>query len=188
MPLIHDKERFSDKDRWFPPECGTDKPATEELLWNLRHAALFENDWFDGQPVHDWTGEGTVIITAGCNIDAYYGEYPEHGCRALSIINKSELLRVEFEALDKKWRRETRHLSLVSKKIAHPAYLRIIAMGEPAIPLLLESLRDRPSHWFAALQAIANTDPCHIDATPAQARDAWLNWGTSHGYIDWEHV
>jgi hypothetical protein len=181
MPLIHDKERSSNQLRWFPPECGTNKPATEELLWNLRHAALFENDWFDSLPVNGWAGKGTAIITEGCDIYQQSGEYPGHGY-------ESELLRVEFEALDKKWRRETRHLSLVSKKISHPAYLRIIAMGEPAIPLLLEALRDRPSHWFAALQAIANTNPCQIDATPAQARDAWLKWGVSHGYIDWTNV
>jgi hypothetical protein len=104
------------------------------------------------------------------------------------VIAKSEPLRVEFDALEKKWKRETKHLSLISKKVAHPAYLRIIALGEPAIPLLLEALRDRPSHWFAALQAISNADPCHDDATPSEARIAWLEWGMRNGYIDRQHV
>src|SRR5580658_7048292 len=82
------------------------------------------------------------------------------------------------------WRRETRHLSLVQKKITHPAYFRIVGMGGPVVPLLLEALRDRPAHWFAALRATANVDPCPPDANPAAARKAWLQWGRSQGLID----
>jgi hypothetical protein len=97
---------------------------------------------------------------------------------------KAEKLRVEFETLALQWRRETRHLSLVQKKITHPAYFRIVGMGGPVVPLLLEALRDRPAHWFAALRATANVDPCPPDANPAAARKAWLQWGRSQGLID----
>jgi hypothetical protein len=57
-------------------------------------------------------------------------------------------------------------------------------MGKPVVPLLLESLRDSPTHWFAALRATANVDPCAVDANPSQAREAWLSWGRALGYID----
>jgi hypothetical protein len=97
---------------------------------------------------------------------------------------QAELLRPEFTTLAAQWRRETRHLSLVSKKIANDAYFRITGMGKPVIPLLLEELRDRPAHWFAALRATTNFDPCPSDANPAQAREAWINWGRSEGYIE----
>ncbi len=187
MPIINDKERSADKLLWFP-QCEANKVATEELLWNLRHAALSENDWFASSPARPWD-DGTIFVAMDECVIGEHGVVDLcHSVRTSSIIAKSELLRVEFEALEKKWKRETRHLSLVSKKIAHPSYLRIIGMGEPAIPLLLESLRDRPSHWFAALQAVANADPCRIDATPADARIAWLEWGASNGYIDRTYV
>lgn len=92
-------------------------------------------------------------------------------------------LREEFAGLANQWRSETQHLSLVSKKIAHPAYLRIIGMGKPVIPLLLEELRDRPAHWFVALKSTANVDPVPGGANPSQARDAWLAWGRSEGLL-----
>jgi hypothetical protein len=97
---------------------------------------------------------------------------------------QSERLRLEFEALAEPWQRDTRHLSQISKKILHPAYFRIIGMGEPVIPLLLEALRDRPAHWFAALKATANLDPVTPGSNPSAAREAWLKWGRSKGLID----
>ena len=97
---------------------------------------------------------------------------------------EAERLRPEFTALAKQWRQNTRHLSLISKKITHPGYFRITGMGKPVIPLLLEELRERPAHWFAALRATANVDPSPADATPSQSREAWLEWGKSCGYID----
>jgi hypothetical protein len=98
--------------------------------------------------------------------------------------SQSERLRPEFEALAAQWRRDTQHLSQISKMVVHPCYLRIIGMGEPALPLLLEELRDRPAHWFVALQSIANTDPTPKGSSPAVARDLWLAWGRTQGYID----
>jgi hypothetical protein len=97
---------------------------------------------------------------------------------------QAERLRPEFAALVEQWQLDTRHLSLICKKITHEDYFRIIGMGRPVIPLLLEELRKRPAHWFAALRATANVDPSPEGATPSQAREAWLEWGKSRGYID----
>jgi hypothetical protein len=97
---------------------------------------------------------------------------------------EAERLRPEFTVLADQWRRDTRHLSLVSKKITHPTYFRIIGMGKPVAPLLLEALRDRPAHWFAALRAVTNADPAGPEANPSEARQAWLEWGKSEGYTD----
>lgn len=96
---------------------------------------------------------------------------------------KTERLRSEFNALAEQWQRETQHLSQVSKKIVHPAYLRIVGMGEAVVPLLLEALRDTPAHWFVALRATSNEDPVKIGATPNEAREAWLSWGRTRGFI-----
>jgi hypothetical protein len=90
---------------------------------------------------------------------------------------ETEQLRQEFTALAAQWRLETQHLSQISKKVLHPAYLRISGMGSPVLPLLLAELRERPAHWFVALRAIANTDPARTATNPEEARQAWLKWG-----------
>ncbi len=43
--------------------------------------------------------------------------------------------------------------------VAHPSYLRIVGLGRSVIPLILRELRDRPTYWFAALQALADDGP-----------------------------
>lgn len=103
--------------------------------------------------------------------------------RAAVLRLQAAQLRPEFSRLEAQWRRETQHFSQISKKILHPAYFRIIGMGEGVVPLLLESLRDRPAHWFAALKATAGVDPVPEGANPSAARDVWLEWGTKHGLL-----
>lgn len=104
--------------------------------------------------------------------------------RVGTLAVETEQLREEFTALAGQWRLETQHLSQISKKVIHPAYLRVIGMGGPALPLLLEELRERPAHWFVALRSIANTDPAPAGSNPEEARQAWLNWGKSRGLIE----
>jgi hypothetical protein len=94
-----------------------------------------------------------------------------------------ERLRPEFNALAERWRRDTQHVSLISKKVAHPSYFRIMGMGRAVVPLLLETLRDNPDHWFAALKATSNIDPVPAGSNPSAAREAWLTWGRSEGLI-----
>jgi hypothetical protein len=93
------------------------------------------------------------------------------------------VLEDEFVELAEAWQRDTRYYSITSKKIAHPAYLRIIGMGMPVLPLVLQSLQEKPAHWFSALHAITNSDPAINASNPSEARDAWLAWGREHHYI-----
>jgi hypothetical protein len=95
----------------------------------------------------------------------------------------AEALREEFFELAATWQRDTRHYSITSKKIVHPAYLRIIGMGKPVVPLVLQSLQEKPAHWFSALRAITNSDPAFTASNPSEAREAWLAWGREHHYI-----
>ena len=64
------------------------------------------------------------------------------GARALSN------LEAEFNVLAEQWRRETGVHSSLSKILSNWNYLKIIALGEPAIPLILEELRREPAPWF----------------------------------------
>src|SRR5437588_9911660 len=91
-----------------------------------------------------------------------------------------------FQELVETWRNETGMLSSITKMIEHPAYQEIIRMGEAAVPHILVELRDRPDHWFTALEQIVRRDPVpHSDRyDPKKARDAWLSWGKAKGYLE----
>ncbi len=64
-------------------------------------------------------------------------------------------------------------------------YLRIIGIGEPAIPLILRELQRESGPWFVALRALTGEDTVGRDC-PGDFRKiafAWLEWGKSRGYI-----
>lgn len=90
-----------------------------------------------------------------------------------------------FDTLADEWRRETAHLSSLTKKITHPAYLRIISLGYRAVPLILKRLEREPAYWFVALRALSGQDPVPAgDVGNFRAtREAWLTWGRSKGFI-----
>ncbi|HVS35556.1 MAG TPA: hypothetical protein VMS17_08240 [Gemmataceae bacterium] len=103
-----------------------------------------------------------------------------NGGSSVSLQGESPTLEETFRALADQWREETGMLSSMSKKLAHPAYQKIIALGEPAVPLILRELRDRPGFWFEALKAITRQSPVPPDerTDPRRVRERWLNWGT----------
>jgi hypothetical protein len=95
----------------------------------------------------------------------------------------SAVLIARFASLASAWRADTEFLSSSAEMADHPAYREIIAMGEPAVPLILAELETRPDFWFEALRQITGADP-----VPPAARgdvramaEAWLEWGHSHG-------
>jgi len=80
------------------------------------------------------------------------------------------------------WREETGHLP-VKRRIAHPSYLSIIAMGQAAVPLILLELNAHPDHWLVALNALTGKDPGQPGDTFDDAVKAWLDWGRKHGHL-----
>jgi hypothetical protein len=92
----------------------------------------------------------------------------------------------EFAALATEWKRETGYHSSLSKKFTHPAYQRIMAMGKPALSLILRDLRQSSGHWFYALRFIAGEEAKDVAVgadTIEDARKAWLKWGYDKEYI-----
>ncbi|MDE2687317.1 MAG: hypothetical protein OXI16_07460 [Chloroflexota bacterium] len=92
-----------------------------------------------------------------------------------------------FQRCAAAWKRDTGHLSVEGEIATHEAYQSIISMGAPAIPLILEDLRQEPHHWFIALGELTGESPelpeedyGSIDALS----DAWVEWGKSKGFID----
>lgn len=103
-----------------------------------------------------------------------------------ALASTSDDWEAAFATLADQWRRETAMYSSIPRKVEHPAYKKIIAMGEDAVPLILRELRARPAHWFAALKAITKASPAGAGSgsNVKQATDSWLRWGKEQGYVD----
>jgi hypothetical protein len=93
-------------------------------------------------------------------------------------------LEETFLGLAEQWQRETGMLSLVQKMVMHPAYQRIIGMGQPVVPLILKALEREPDHWFWALEAITGENPVREEERGRikQMAAAWVLWGRENGY------
>jgi hypothetical protein len=68
---------------------------------------------------------------------------------------------------------------------SHPAYKRIVSMGEAVVPVILRSLQSEPSLLAWALFDITGVNPVRpadhgkID----KITKAWLKWGKKNKYI-----
>ena len=94
-------------------------------------------------------------------------------------------MREEFKRLVVEWKAGRRHGADVAQMTEHPAYRRIIGMGERAVPLILEELERQSDHWFPALHELTGTSPVPEESkgNVAKMRRAWLDWGKSEAYI-----
>ena len=91
---------------------------------------------------------------------------------------------ITFVALANQWHDETDMHSSLSRITSHPAYLRIIGMGEPVLPLIIRDLQERGGSWYAALRAITGASPVSVDArgNVPRMKDAWIRWARDHAY------
>lgn len=90
-----------------------------------------------------------------------------------------------FSDLAVQWKEDTWFLSSSAQIARHPAYRKIIDMGETVVPLILEDLRRAPDQWFVALSAITGVNPVSDDDAGIvdKMRDSWLQWGRENNYI-----
>lgn len=105
---------------------------------------------------------------------------------ALLCETPQRLLEVEFGTLASVWRKETGLLSSVRSRSLNWAYQRIIGMGEPVVPLILQELCKEPDDWFWALTAITGENPILDEQAgdmEAMAK-AWIEWGKRQGCLN----
>ncbi len=89
-----------------------------------------------------------------------------------------------FDRLARQWIEDTQFVSSVTRKVRHPAYQEIIAMGEQAIRPILRDLERAPRMWGPALHAITGALPVPAADAGKVARvaQAWLAWARDNGY------
>ena len=92
----------------------------------------------------------------------------------------------EFITLAEQWREETAGYATTTPEIAHPAYLRIIGMGERALPWIFKQLAEHGDQWYVALHAITGVDPVPEKdrGRRPKMREAWLGWARENGWIE----
>ncbi len=115
-------------------------------------------------------------------LERYWLEVEQH--YKLPASRQPLSIEQEFQTLVEKWRHGTQFTSSVTDMVMHEAYLRIIGMGEKAVPLLLRELEQRLDHWFVALSAITGVNPV-LPEQRGRVKDmaaAWIRWGREEGY------
>jgi len=110
---------------------------------------------------------------------------PDAAARFAAGADRRTELRRRFERYADEWRARTAHLSVLSQRVMHPSYQRIIGLGPEALPLIIERLVVQPDHWFWALSSISGEDPARPeDAGRFDAmRKAWIDWGRKRGLL-----
>jgi hypothetical protein len=90
----------------------------------------------------------------------------------------------EFACLIEEWVSAIKYKSLESQQINHPAFLRIIAIGEKVLPSVFEEFSKRPfMAWLKALSAIVGQDVASEAKSFPEAIKLWTEWGKESGYL-----
>jgi hypothetical protein len=104
------------------------------------------------------------------------------------ILKKNIELSTEviekFHTLATEWENEVSGLSSTAQMSQHPAYQKIIDMGNQIVPLLLAELEKNPLYWLTALSEITGENPIQPEhrGRVQQMALAWIEWGKDRGY------
>lgn len=81
------------------------------------------------------------------------------------------------------WEEEVGGSSSLFERFHHPAFKAVIALGERAVPTILRSLKEKPSHWSYALGKIAADEaPAAFEGTLEEACREWVAFWERRGF------
>lgn len=98
-------------------------------------------------------------------------------------------LKEKFDGHANKWERETRYVSSIGDKIAHPSYQAIINLGLTSprlmLSLLLRDMQTTGRTWFTALARISHQNPVRQEdaGNVKKMTKTWLKWGKNEGLL-----
>jgi hypothetical protein len=104
----------------------------------------------------------------------------------LPLASADASIEERFRRLAAEWKEQSRFLSNSAQMAMLKPYQRIIGLGLPVVPLILEELDREPNQWFWALEAITEQNPVPPEAK-GKVRlmaQAWIEWGKQQGYVD----
>lgn len=102
------------------------------------------------------------------------------------IHSTNSAVEQRFAELADEWKASIGVTPTVMQMAMHPAYQQIIGMGPAVLPAILRDLERETNHWFWALKSITGVDPVPEKSRGriTEMRDAWLQWGREHGYLE----
>jgi len=102
------------------------------------------------------------------------------------IERTNSVVGERFRRLATEWKEQSRYLSNTAQTAMLRPYQRIVGMGWPVVPLILEELLREPDQWFWALEAITEENPVPAEAAGhvVQSAGAWVEWGRTRGLIE----
>lgn len=94
-------------------------------------------------------------------------------------------LRERFDQLKREWAADVAGYSTIHHKVAHPAFLAILALGPDVLPLVLREFTENGGHWLPALRALTGESPVPQEewGNMTAARARWRTWGEARGLI-----
>jgi hypothetical protein len=101
-----------------------------------------------------------------------------------SVLSK-ENARQRFLRLAAEWKDQSQYMSNTAQMAMLRPYQRIIGMGAPVVPLILEELQREPNQWFWALESITEENPVPPEAAGIVRlmAQAWVDWGKDQGLL-----
>lgn len=172
-----------------------------------------QKDWHPNNQTEVTEENGKTIIRWTCSESLkqkYYSQFPSYFTLELPVLPSVQaglaekwlrLIRLhpkfititahtpeverEFYELANKWRENIAEDSSITNITENINYLRIIALGEPVVPLILKELRREPAPWFLALNAITGemTIGNEYPGDFARMAQEWVNWGVRNGFV-----
>lgn len=83
-------------------------------------------------------------------------------------------MKQEFDRLKDEWINEVQWLSSSRQQLKHPNGLRIVEMGQEALPYIIEEIKIRPMiAWFDILETICGIDAAEGATTMQEAVAMW---------------
>lgn len=139
-------------------------------------------DSFSRLPIETYWGISGADIetpTEATYYNSFFSDKHEASTNATCVTSHDDA--VLFKVLVENWNEERGITSSLSEMTMCRSYLRIIAMGKNALPLILKQMKnegDDPDHWFAALEAIAAHDPIPEEwyGDTVNMAKAWFDW------------
>jgi hypothetical protein len=94
----------------------------------------------------------------------------------------------EFLRLKGEWQTATGGISVPQKRLEHPAYRAVVALGWPVVrPVLMSLVHDKdPDMWGPALREITGENPVRKSRAGDLRKVAkdWIRWGSEIGLVD----
>ncbi len=138
-----------------------------------------------GQTVH-WNGRHDNLFGSTRDWNAKRHKKPDLVAQSSAELNEADELWEMVSYHVDLWKKETAPLSSVARMIAHPSYLRLIALGgrsAAVLRLLLRELSAEPDFWFSALEAIAGENPVPEGSDFDASVESWVKWGKSRRFL-----